>query len=371
MIYLNNAATSYPKPACVLEAHARVLAAVPQSQFRNAAGGESAFQSCRESIAALLNIPQPSRIFFTSGSTEALNMLLRGIMAEGGRIAATETEHNSVLRPLANLSGNYALLPCDQNGYVNPAGIAGLPMDTTAIVVNHCSNVTGTVQDMPAIAWAAHHRGMLFIADVSQSAGCVPVDAAAWRADAIAFTGHKAMLGPQGTGGFYLREGLAIQPLIFGGTGHDSARLVCDKSNYSYEAGTRNAPGIAALDAGVRYVLDRGVDNIVKEEGLLTRRLRAGLGRIQGVTLYGQTGGGPVVSFTIAGISPADTAYMLYGIYGIILRAGLQCTPLIHKTIGAGTRGVVRASIGPFTTAADIDVLISAVCEIAEGKDCI
>lgn len=367
MIYLNNAATSYPKPACVLEAHAQALAALPQSQFRDPAEGGSPFQSCRESVAALLHIPQTSRIFFTSGSTEALNTLLRGIMAEGGRIAATETEHNSVLRPIANLAGEYTLLPCDQNGYVDPTVIANLPMDTTAVVVNHCSNVTGTIQDIAAISAAAHDRGMLFIADVSQSAGCVPVDVAAWHADAIAFTGHKAMLGPQGTGGFYLREGLSFQPMIFGGTGLDSARLVYDKSNYSYEAGTQNAPGIAALDAGVRYVLYRGVENIAKEEGLLTRRLRDGLDRIRGVTLYGHMGGGPVVSFHISSISPADATYILYGTYGMILRSGLQCTPLIHKRIGAGKHGVIRASIGPFTTASEIDALLSAVSEIAEG----
>jgi len=367
MIYLNHAATSYPKPACVLEAHARALAAPPQSQFRaEAGGGQAPFQTCRESLAVLLGIPDPARIFFTSGATEALNALISGVLAAGGKLAATETEHNSVLRPLANLACGYALLPCDADGMVDPREIAGLPENVTALVVNHCSNVTGAVQDMAPIAKAAHARGMLLIADVSQSAGCVPVDAAAWDADAIAFTGHKALLGPQGTGGFYLRKGMPLRPLAFGGTGRDSAKLHYDPAEYEYEVGTQNAPGIAALDAGVRYVLDKGMKTTVAEEGALTRTLREELAAIRGVTVYGKAGGGPVVSFTLAGMSPADVAYILFEAYGIVLRSGLQCAPLIHRRIGAGTHGVVRASIGSFTTAEDITALLSAMREIAE-----
>ena len=368
MIYLNNAATSYPKPACVLDAHARALAAPPQSQFRAAGGGQGPFAVCRESLAALLGIGDPERIFFTSGATEALNVLIGGIVAAGGRLAATETEHNSVLRPLVNLTDDYTLLPCDADGMVDPRGIAGLPENVTALVVNHCSNVTGAVQDMAAITKAAHARGMLLFADVSQSAGCVPVDAAAWGADALAFTGHKALLGPQSTGGFYLRKGIQLRPLVFGGTGRDSARLRYDPSEYEYEAGTQNAPGIAALDAGVRYVLEKGVQTIAAEEGALASYLRAELAVMPGVTVYGKAGGGPVVSFTLAGMTPADVAYILFEAYGIVLRSGLQCAPLIHNRIGAGTRGVVRASIGPFTTQADITALCLAVREIAKGS---
>ncbi len=370
MIYLNNAATSYPKPACVLEAHARALSAPPQAQFRSVADGrQGVFQSCRENLAALLGIPDPTRIFFTSGATEALNTLINGILAAGGRLAATETEHNSVLRPLGNLTDQYTLLPCDEYGVIHPDAVAGLPGNTAALIVNHCSNVTGAIQDMAALAQAAHSRGMLFIADVSQSAGCVPVDAAAWGADALAFTGHKALLGPQGTGGFYLRGGITLRPLIFGGTGRDSAKLTFQPTEYEYEAGTQNAPGIAALDAGVRYVLEQGVEAITAKEGALTRRLREGLEAVHGVTVYAKAGGGPVVSFNLHGLAPADTAYILFGTYGLVLRSGLQCAPLIHERIGAGTHGVVRASLSVFTTEAEIDVLIAAVREIAQGSN--
>ena len=367
MIYLNNAATSYPKPACVLEAHARALAAPPESQYRDAHAGRGVFQACRESIAELLHIPDPNRIFFTSGATEATNLLVRGLAADGLRIAATETEHNSVLRPLANLTDDFTILPCDGDGRVDPKAVAELPDTIGALIVNHCSNVTGAVQDMPALAGAAQAREMLFIADVSQSAGCLPVDAETWGADALAFTGHKALLGPQGTGGVYLREGLQLRPLLYGGTGRDSATLLYNKSNYAYEAGTQNAPGIAALDAGVRYVLEKGVETIAREEATLTRKLREGLLRIAGVTVYGKTGGGPVVSFNVSGLLPADAAYILYQAYGILLRSGLQCAPLIHQRIGSGPQGVLRASVGLFSSAADIDALLSAVTEIAEG----
>ena len=273
-----------------------------------------------------------------------------------------------MLRPLANLAEDYALLPCDASGVIDPKSVEDLPADTAAIFVSHCSNVTGTVQDLAAVTDAAHARGMLCIADVSQSAGCVPVDAAAWGVDALAFTGHKALLGPQGTGGFYLRKGLNLRPLLYGGTGRDSAKLTYGPDEYAYEAGTQNAPGIAALDAGVRWVLDRTVEAIAREESLLARRLRGGLEGIEGVTVYGKAGGGPVIGFNLSGIPPADAAYILYESYGILLRSGLQCAPLIHRRIGAGERGVVRASLGPFTTAEDIDALIAAVSEITQGR---
>ena len=368
MIYLNNAATSYPKPACVLETHARALAALPVSQFRDAGGGPDPFTACRESLGGLLGVQATERIFFASGATEALNTLLRGLPLRGGRVAVTQTEHNSVLRPLYNTAVEPAVLPCDTQGYVHPADVAALPEDCALLAVNHCSNVTGTVQDMAALADAAHHRGMLFLADVSQSAGCLPVRADEWGADALAFTGHKALYGPQGTGGFYVRPGLALRPLLFGGTGRDSAKLTYSENEYEYEAGTQNAPGVAALNAGVRWVLERGVAQIARQEAALSLRLRQGLAAIDGVTLYGPLTGGPVVSFTLARLAPADAAYILHGAYGIVLRSGLQCAPLIHRRLGTEKGGVLRASFSCFTTESDIDALMAAVRALAGGK---
>lgn len=369
MIYLNNAATTYPKPACVLEAHAQALAAPPASQYRDAGGGPDPFTACRENLGRLLGIQVTDRIFFTSGATEALNILLRGLPLRGGRVAVTPLEHNSVLRPLYNTALEPVMLPCDALGRVQPADVAALPEDCTLLVVNHCSNVTGAVQDMAALAYEAHRRGMLFLADVSQSAGCLPVCADEWGADALAFTGHKALYGPQGTGGFYVRPGVALRPLLFGGTGRDSAKLIYQEGEYEYEAGTQNAPGVAALNAGVGWVLGQGVTQIARQEAALSLRLRQGLADTGGVTLYGPPGGGPVVSFTLAGLTPADAAYILHGTYGIVLRSGLQCAPLIHHRLGTEKGGVLRASFSCFTTEADVDALLAAVRVLAGGKD--
>lgn len=373
MVYLNQAATTWPKPPRVLEAHAAALSAAPEGQFRSSArGGRDVMEACRQRLGALLGIADADRIFFSSGATDALNALVRGLPLDGGRVLATQAEHNSVLRPLMNHGdrvGAVDIVLCDAAGRVDiEAAEALLGEGAAALFVNHCSNVTGAVQDVPALARAAHRHGALLVLDVAQSAGCLPVEADVWGVDALAFTGHKALFGPQGTGGYYVRAGVPFAPFRYGGTGLDSRRLTYGPGEYEYEPGTQNLPGIAALLAGVEYVLERGVENIREKERALTRGLREGLSSIGGVTVYGADPdhSGPVVSFNFDGLAASDAAYILDG-YGIRVRAGLHCAPLIHAAMGAPDTGTVRASVSDMNAPEDIDRLLEAAREISAG----
>ena len=376
MIWLNQAATTFPKPRCVLEAHAAALSAPPEGQFRgSAARNRDVFDRCRENLGRLLGIADADRIYFTSGATDAANALVNGLPLAGKRVLATQTEHNSVLRPLMNLTdrvGSVEIVSCDPLGRVDPADAARmLSRPAAALFVNHCSNVTGMVQDIPALMEIAHRHGALLVLDASQSAGCLPVEADAWGVDALIFTGHKALFGPQGTGGYYVRPGVPIRPFRFGGTGRNSRQLTYDNGDYEYEVGTQNAPGIAALNAGVEYVLERSIDAIHAKERELMKALYEGLASVPGVTLYGdyERCHGPLLSFNIRGLTPSDVAYILSGSYGIAVRAGHHCSPLIHDAMGTPERGTVRVSVSDMNTKADIDALAAAVREISESLE--
>lgn len=373
MIYLNNAATTYPKPQCVLDAHAAALRAVPSAQYRGALGvyGPDVFEACRESLGRLLHIAHTERIYFSSGATDSFNKLLLGLPPVKGKIITTEAEHNSILRPLYNhpVYGKQLLvLPCEKDGRVDMKQLLEIRKgEAEVLFLNHCSNVTGTVQDMRTICGIAKEKGLLVFADVSQSAGCLPVDADGWGLDGLVFTGHKSLYGVQGTGGYYVREGVGFMPVFFGGTGRDSSRLTYEDGDYEYEPGTQNAPGIAALYAGVEMILKEGVENIAVRERVLLKRLFEGLSPILGVRLFGAAdeSHGPVMSFTMEGIAPSDIAYILQNGYGILVRTGLHCAPLIHRALGTKPDGTVRVSAGLYTTEAEIDALIGAVKEIS------
>lgn len=376
MIYLNQAATTFPKPRRVLEAHAAALSAPPEGQFRSgAARNGNVFDRCRDNLGRLLGISAVGRIFFTSGATDAANALVHGLPLAGKRVLATQTEHNSVLRPLMNLAdkvGGVDIAPCDALGRVDPGDVERLfSAPASALFVNHCSNVTGMVQDIPALAQIAHRHGALLVLDASQSAGCLPVDADAWGVDALIFTGHKALFGPQGTGGYYVRSGVPLRPFRYGGTGRNSRQLTYENGDYEYEVGTQNAPGISALNAGVEYVLDRGVNAIHARERGLMKSLCEGLAAIPGVTLRGdhERCPGPLLSFNVKGLNPSDVAYILSGVYGITVRAGHHCSPLIHDAMGTSERGTVRASVSDLNTEADIGALIAAVRQISESVE--
>ena len=377
MIYLNQAASSWPKPPRVLAAHAAALSAVPAGQFRGGSSPEGAdvMAACRKKLGALLGIADADRIYFSSGATDSANAVICGLPLKGRRVLATQTEHNSILRPLLNHRdrvGQVDIVPCDGAGRVAPQQVeAMLNGDTAAVFLNHCSNVTGMVQDVRVLSEIAHSHGALLVLDAAQSAGCVPLDADAWGADALIFTGHKSLFGPQGTGGYYVRGGIPFSPYRYGGTGRDSRQLTYGAGDYEFEPGTQNLPGIAALAAGVEYVLEEGVAEIARREQALIKRLRAGLGAIGRVRLYGGAEClGPVLSFNIDGLKPSDAAYILEGGYGIRVRAGLHCAPLIHKALGTEEFGTVRASVSNMNTDQDVDSLIHAVGEIAESLEC-
>ncbi len=375
MIYLNNAATSYPKPDIVKETFAKALDALPSGQFRSTGVSDNSdvFTLCRRRLGAVLGIADTERIFFSSGSTDSLNSIIHGLKLKADEVITTVTEHNSVLRPLYNLPGvmgRPVLLPCDKNGYVDPGSFEkeAKKGKAKAFILNHCSNVTGAVQDALSLGEIAKRYGMLFIIDASQSAGCLEVLTDKWQADALAFTGHKSLMGVQGTGGYYVRRGLSFIPLRFGGTGLDSSRILYEDGEYEYEAGTQNSPGIAALSAGINWILEQGIREIEDNERKLTERLYEGLSGIKGVHVIGQEyegKRGPVVSFYSDSLPPSDLAYILQNSCGIITRAGLHCAPLIHEYIGSGDRGTLRISFSPFNTYRDVDELIKAMEEMS------
>ena len=280
------------------------------------------------------------------------------------------TEHNSVLRPLYNLpgiAGRPVLLPCDKSGAVSPEQFEeeAAKGKAKAVILNHCSNVTGAVQDAKAFGEIAKRYGLLFILDVSQSAGCMEVRTDGWRADAVVFTGHKSLLGLSGTGGYYIREGVPYRPAKFGGTGRESEKLLYDQNVLWQDVGTQNTAGIAALAASCRWILQQGIANIREKERTLAGRACEELASIRGIRVIGpDIERGPVVSFTAEGMEPSDLGYILSSGYGIITRTGLHCSPLIHSYIGSSPRGTVRISFSPFTTAEDVTALASALKEI-------
>ena len=375
MIYLNNAATSFPKPTQVLESVTSVLKTPPFHAARTGFHGEQSdvVEECRRLLCRLLNAEDASRIVFTSGATESLNLAIRGLDLDGKHVITTAIEHNSVLRPLKTLekSGRIALtiVDCNQNGCVPPENIANAIQDNTAaILVNHCSNVTGAVNDLHAIGEIAKKRNICFVVDASQSAGVIPIDVQKMNIDFLAFAGHKSLYGIQGTGGAYVRTNVPLQPLMIGGTGVRSDYLFQPEDMPMYfEAGTPNTPGIASLGKGVAFILETGVDAIRAHKICIVHRLREHLAKISGLCLY-PTLSCPqpttLFSFNISGISPDDVGYMLSRSFDIITRSGLHCAPLIHRYVGSFPEGSVRVSPSYFTTEEEVDQFNQAVDKI-------
>lgn len=376
MIYLNNAATSYPKPPTVTEAVLACLRALPVEPGRTHADGEGdPIAIARRQAADLLGVTDPARVVFTSGSTEALNLAIRGLELRGAHVVTTATEHNSVLRPLTTLEREgtirLTVVPCDAEGRVAPAAVAGaLTAATRLVVMNHASNVTGAVQDAAALAACAHARGALLLLDASQSAGCLPLAAEAWDVDLLAFTGHKALYGPAGTGGLYVRAGVDLAPLKTGGTGSRSDLLTQPPELPTrLEAGTSNLPGLAGLGAALAFVRTRGTAALHAMACARLDQMLEGLRRMPRVRVYAAAAEprAPVAAFNVAGLSPGDVGYMLERSFGIVVREGLHCAPLIHAALGTAPLGCVRISPSCFTTEADAAALVAAVSAIAEA----
>ncbi len=380
MIYLDNAATSFPKPESVYQAidqfNRNVGANPGRSGYATAREAAKIVSETRALLAQLFNVSEPNQIVFTLNATEALNLGLKGLLQPGDHVITSVTDHNSVLRPLRSLANQKQVavtrVECDGTGSINPDDIrAAWRSNTRLVCMTHASNVTGTIHDVSAISAITHENSALFMLDAAQSAGYVPIDVQKMQIDLLAFTGHKGLLGPQGTGGLYIKPGIEalIPPLREGGTGsHSSSDQQPDKLPDRFEGGTLNTPGLAGLGAGVRFVLETGLELVQAHERTLVEQLLDRLTAIPGIKTYGLPPGlnrTAVVSFTLEGWPPLNLAHLLAGSFDIATRSGLHCAPLIHRYLGTAETGTIRVSPGYFNTADDVDVLCNALEQIA------
>lgn len=376
MIYLNNAATSFPKPKQVqedvLSSFNYPLVSASRTGFERE--DDDIIYLCRKQLAKLFNIEDPLHIVFTSGSTEALNLAIRGLNLEGGNVVSTAIEHNSVIRPLKTLEKegkiSITFVECDKNGYVYPEAIKEtIRDDTRAVVVNHCSNVTGTVIDVKRITEIVHSAGALIIVDASQSAGTVPIDCKGWEIDLLAFTGHKSLFGLQGIGGLYIRNGIKLKPLKVGGTGILSKVLLQPEGfPIHFEAGTPNTPGIISLNAGVKFILETGLEKIIEHKKRLYSILFNELKDWNNIEIYSSPTNTSYSNFcfNINGLPPEEVGYVLENSFDIVVRTGIHCAPLIMKYLGVEPWGTVRASHSFFTTEDEIRKFIEAIKKISQ-----
>jgi len=383
LIYLDNGATSFPKPEEVY--------AFMDHFYRNFGvnPGRSGYDLCMETGAVVdntrkmltefFNGTDPNRLCFSYNSTDALNIIIFGMLRPGDHVITTTIEHNSVLRPLYHLSRDSGVdvdyVPFDGAGFVDPDEIKKkFRPNTRLVIVNHASNVIGTVQPVGEIGRYCREAGIPFAIDASQSAGKIPIDMEDQFLDIVAFTGHKSLLGPTGIGGLYVREGIEIRHTRAGGTGVRSAdRAHLDEYPWRLEYGTSNIVGIAGLYAGLKWILAKGLDAIHEHEMKLTRMLRDGLAAIPGVTLYCQEDLAnhiAILTFNVDGMDAADVGTMIDVDHDIACRTGLHCAPLVHEQIGtANIHGSVRFGIGPFNTEKHIRAAIEAVSETAAFKN--
>ena len=375
MIYLDNAATTFPKPNEVyteVDKCLRTYCANPGRGSHNMSlKCELKIFNCREILAKLFNIDDPLRIIFTSNTTDSLNMAIKGILKPGDHVITTMIEHNSVLRPLYSLKKynvETTFLPVDLKGYLNLSEIKkSIKSNTKAIIVNHGSNVLGTVQNIESIGCLAKSLGLIFIVDSAQTAGYCDIDVKKMNIDLLAFPGHKSLFGLQGTGGLYIADNLTLSPIKEGGTGSNSESMIQpDFYPDKMESGTLNSPGIVGLNEGVNFILNTSLNTIRNHETELMEYLTSELKKLPYVKLYGETNSSiktPVLSFNMERFDSSEIGEALNN-KGIYLRTSYHCAPLIHKIIGTEGKGTVRVSPGYFNTFNDIEVLINSLIKI-------
>ena len=377
MIYLDNAATTRPKPTGVAEAVAAAMNGwgnCGRGTHPEALMAARVIYGLREKLAALFGCQRPDHVCFTPNSTMALNIAINGLLGPGDHVISTDLEHNSVLRPLYHLERQGAELdfvPADRQGQINYGDFEKLLRpDTKAVVCTHGSNLTGDLVDIERVGAFCHAHGLLFILDASQTAGVFPLDREKQHIDVVCFTGHKSLLGPQGPGGLCVREGLDIRPFAVGGTGVQSF-LESQPEEYPtrLEAGTLNSHGLAGLSAAVDFLLETGLDNIRAHETALARRFYEQVREIPGVTVYGdhsKTERAPVVTLNIADVDSGEVADELAERFGIATRPGAHCAPRLHRALGTTEQGAVRFSWSYFNTEAETDAAAEAVRILAE-----
>jgi cysteine desulfurase family protein len=351
----------------------REIGASPgRSSHQAARRADEAVFNARQALAKLFGISLSERIVFTSNATEALNLAIKGILKPGTHAVTTSLEHNSVLRPLRALEHRGVKLTIIESdgGSVDPEAVSrAIRPNTSLIATVFASNVTGTVMPVGRVGEIARAAGVPYLVDAAQAAGAFPIDLSELPIDLLAFTGHKGLLGPMGTGGLYIGENLDIEPLKEGGTGSDSSNqhqpaALPDR----FEAGTLNGPGIAGLGAAVHYIIEERIESIRERETALVNRLESGLEKIEGVRVHSRAENCEriaLTSITIDGMESQRVAFELDRRFGVCVRAGLHCAPEAHKSIGTFPGGTIRFSPGPFTTEAEIDTTIEAVGEIA------
>lgn len=375
MIYLDNAATTMKKPQCVIDA---VVAAM--SHMGNAGRGATSaaldasrvIYDTREKLSDLFNLQNPSRVAFTCNSTESLNTAIKGILSSGDHAITTALEHNSVLRPLYDLQAKgmeLSIVDCDENGNIDYNDFEKLIKENTkAIVCTHASNLVGNVLDVKKIGSIAKKHNLIFIVDASQSAGVFEIDMQDMNIDILCFTGHKGLLGPQGTGGICVREGIDVRPLKVGGSGVNTfSKEQPVEMPTHLEAGTLNGHALAGLNAALDYLKEEGIDNIQKREEELMFRFYNGIKDIKDIKIFGnfENKRAAIVTFNVGDIDSAAFSDELSFAYDISTRAGAHCAPLMHKAMNTVEQGAVRFSFSHYNTEEEIDTAIKAVKEIA------
>ena len=378
MIYLDNAATTMHKPQTVIDAVTQAMCSLGNAGRGATSGALDAARTihgCRAKIARLLGCPRADHVCFTPNSTAALNTAINGVVRPGDRVVTTALEHNSVLRPLNRMATEQDVTVehagCDADGVLDYDELERLVTPgTRAVVVTHASNVTGNAVDVARVAAMAHAVGALVIVDASQSAGTAKIDMQAMGLDIVCFTGHKGLMGPQGTGGLAVAEGVDVAPWAMGGTGvHSFDTLQPLEWPTRLEAGTLNGHGIAGLAAGLDFIETQGgVEAIAAHERALADRFLAGVREIPGITLYGafdQPTRSAIVSLNVGDVDSAEISDALMQGWGIATRPGAHCAPLMHHALGTERQGVVRFSFGYFNTVEEVDTVIEAVLDLA------
>ena len=375
MIYLDSAATGFHKPDCVAQAVFDAMHTIG-SDGRSAHGlglaASRVVYRCREQIAALFGLRDPLRVAFTSGSTEALNIAISGLFGPGDHVITTALEHNSVLRPLYRTGAALTVLPADAKGQIDYNGLcAALRPETKGVVCTHVSNVTGNVLDLAKIGAFCRENGLYFVVDASQSAGVFDIDMTTLGISVLCFTGHKGLLGPQGTGGLCVAEGVELPPFKVGGSGvHSFDRMHPEAMPGRLEAGTLNAHGLAGLSAALGWLEAQGLEHLRQREQALARRFYEGVKDLAEVKIYGDwpaLGRGAIVALNLGDEDAGAVADALWEDFGICTRAGAHCAPLMHEAFGTAQQGIVRFSFSHFNTEDEVDTAIAAVRSLCEG----
>ena len=379
MIYFDNAATTMRKPDCVVQAVTEALCAMGNSGRGVHEGALSASRiiyDTRIALAEMFGAESPERIAFTANSTQALNIAIKGVLNPGDHVITTALEHNSVLRPLYELEERGVLLtilPADKAGNIRYEDFEQeIQPNTRAIVTTHGSNLTGNLLDIGRLGGIAKKYGLLYIVDASQTAGVFDIDVQQMHIDILCFTGHKGLLGPQGTGGLYVRDGVEVRPLLSGGSGVQTyLRSHPAQMPTALEAGTLNGHGIAGLGAAVRHILDTGMETIRQKEQALMWEFYTQVRQIPGITVYGDFSTQnrcPIVTLNVRDYDSGEVSDALASEYGIATRSGAHCAPLMHKALGTVEQGAVRFSFSHYNTEEEINFAVSALRELAQEE---